>query len=58
MPLNEPSTRENFLRTPLMFALYRYIYMGIFLHAHLVHGESHIQHKTNREVATPAAILG
>jgi len=29
-----------------------YIYLDVFLHTHPVHGESHIQCNTNREVAT------
>jgi len=32
--------------------------MGVVLHAHPVHAESHIQHNTNREVATLATSLG
>jgi len=28
-------------------------YMDVVLHSHPTHGESHIQHNTNREVATP-----
>jgi len=34
------------------------LYMGVVLRAHPVHGESHVQHNANREVATLAARLG
>jgi len=39
-------------------ACLRHIYMGVVLHIHPVRGESHIQHNTNRVVATLAAKLG
>jgi len=32
--------------------------MGVVLHVHLVCGESHIQHSTNRVVATLVTKLG
>ena len=35
-----------------------HIYVGVVFHAHLVCGESHIQHSANREVVTLAARLG
>jgi len=39
-------------------ACVRHIYMGVVLHVHPVLGESHIEHITNRVVATLAAKLG
>jgi len=33
------------------------VYMGVVLHTHPVHGEPHIQHNTNPEVAKLAARL-
>jgi len=32
--------------------------MGLVLHAHLVHGESHIHHNANQEDGTLSARLG
>jgi len=39
-------------------ACLRHMYMVVVLHVHPVRGESHIQHNTNRVVATLAAKLG
>jgi len=39
-------------------ACLRHIYMSVVLHVHPVRGESHIQHNTNRVVATLAERLG
>ena len=44
-----------FVHIRIKFAPHIY---GVILHAHPVHGESHIQHNTNQEVATLAARLG
>jgi len=35
-----------------IIACLHHIYTGVILHAHLVHGESHIQRNANWEVAT------
>jgi len=40
-----------------IFACSRHMYVGV-LQAHLVRGESHIQHIANREVVTLAVSLG
>jgi len=45
-------------RAQSISACLRHIYMGVVLHVHLVCGESHIQHNTNRVVATLGAKLG
>jgi len=39
-------------------ACLRHIFKGVVFHVHPVRGESHIQHNTNRVVATLAAKLG
>ena len=39
-------------------ACLRHIYMRVVLHVQAVRGELHIQHNTNRVVATLAAKLG
>ena len=43
---------EIMLAISLTIACSRYMYYGVILHAHPVHGESHNQHNTTGEVAT------
>jgi len=54
----QQATIEILIRDHSISACLRHIYMGVVLHVHPVRGESHIQHNTNRVVATLATKLG
>ena len=54
----QQATIEIPRRARSISACLRRIYVGVVLHVHPVRGESHIQHNTNRVVATLAAKLG
>jgi len=54
-PLWQQATIDISRRAHSISACLRHnIYMGVALHVHPVRGESHIQHNTNRVVATLA----
>jgi len=57
-PLWKQATTEVARRAHSISACLQHTYMGAVLHVHAVRGESHIQHNTNRVVATLAAMLG
>jgi len=54
----QQATVEIPRRAHSISACLRHIYMGVVLHVHPFLGESHIQHNTNRVVATLAAKFG